>query len=49
MSPIVLILAATATYCGAQWVNYRTQGIPRTRDGKPNVSAPAIRVPLEGL
>jgi hypothetical protein len=27
----------------AQWVNYPTPGIPRTRDGKPNLSAPAPR------
>ncbi len=25
---------------GAQWVNYPTPGIPRTKDGKPNLSAP---------
>jgi hypothetical protein len=28
---------------GAQWLNYPTPGIPRTRDGKPNLSAPAPR------
>ena len=27
----------------AQWLNYRTPGIPRTVDGKPNLSAPAPR------
>src|SRR5262249_35764604 len=27
----------------AQWVNYKTQGIPRTPDGKPDLSAPAPR------
>jgi hypothetical protein len=27
----------------AQWVNYPTPGIPRTRDGKPNLKAPAPR------
>src|SRR5579862_4650527 len=26
---------------GAQWTNYPTAGIPRTSDGKPNLSAPA--------
>jgi hypothetical protein len=26
---------------GAQWLNYPTAGIPRTPDGKPNLSAPA--------
>ncbi len=25
----------------AQWLNYPTPGIPRTRDGKPNLAAPA--------
>jgi hypothetical protein len=28
---------------GAQWFNYRTPGIPRLPDGKPNLSAPAPR------
>ncbi len=27
----------------AQWLDYPTPGIPRTRDGKPNLSAPAPR------
>ena len=27
----------------AQWLNYPTPGLPRTRDGKPNLSAPAPR------
>jgi hypothetical protein len=27
----------------AQWLNYPTPGIPRTADGKPNLSAPAPR------
>ena len=43
MRLIGLIIAATATYCSAQWMNYPTPGIPRTRDGKPNLSAPAPR------
>jgi hypothetical protein len=29
----------------AQWLNYPTPGIPRTADGKPNLSAPAPRMP----
>jgi hypothetical protein len=29
----------------AQWVTYPTPGIPRTKDGKPNLSAPAPRTP----
>jgi len=28
---------------GAQWLNQRTQGIPRLPDGKPNLAAPAPR------
>jgi hypothetical protein len=27
----------------AQWLNYPTPGTPRTRDGKPNLTAPAPR------
>jgi hypothetical protein len=29
----------------AQWLNHPTPSIPRTRDGKPNLSAPAPRTP----
>ncbi|MBV9508081.1 MAG: hypothetical protein JO323_24070 [Acidobacteriia bacterium] len=29
----------------AQWLDYPTPGIPRTPDGKPNLSAPAPRAP----
>jgi len=36
---VVLVLAATIT--SAQWLHYPTAGIPRTRDGKPNLIAPA--------
>ena len=35
----VLVLAASAT--SAQWLHYPTAGIPRTRDGRPNLTAPA--------
>jgi hypothetical protein len=38
------ILFAGALVCAhAQWLNYPTPGTPRTRDGKPNLSAPAPR------
>jgi len=30
---------------GAQWINYPTPGMPRTPDGKPNLSAPAPKTP----
>lgn len=35
------VLLSTAAY--AQWLNFPTPGIPRTRDGKPNLAAPAPR------
>src|SRR5713226_8640023 len=38
------IMFAGALVCAhAQWLNYPTPGTPRTRDGKPNLSAPAPR------
>jgi len=40
---IALLLAPSAA--SAQWVNYPTPGIPRTADGKPDLSAPAPRGP----
>ena len=36
-------LATIGTGVQAQWIRYPTPGIPRTADGKPNVSAPAPR------
>ena len=38
-------LSAVAVPVSAQWVNYPTAGTPRTRDGKPNLSAPAPKAP----
>jgi hypothetical protein len=37
------VLFAGALLCGAQWLNYPEPGTPRTRDGKPNLSAKAPR------
>jgi len=37
---VVLLGASTVT---AQWVNYSTPGVPRTRDGKPKLDAPPPR------
>jgi hypothetical protein len=42
--PLAFILAA-ALPAGAQWLDYRTPGIPRTTDGKAKLSAPAPRMP----
>ncbi len=37
---IAMFMAATGS---AQWLNYPTPGIPRTPDGKPNLTAPTPR------
>jgi hypothetical protein len=39
----LLLLAALSTCAPAQWLNYPTPGVPRTQDGKPNLTAPAPR------
>ena len=39
----MILLAAMSLPLGAQWLNYRDPRIPRTKDGKPNLSAPAPR------
>jgi len=38
---VAAILAIAAVPTAAQWLNYPTPGIPRTADGKPDLSAPA--------
>src|SRR5450755_2288991 len=44
--PSIAIAALLACTCAhAQWLNYKTAGIPRTPDGKPNLSAPAPKTP----
>jgi hypothetical protein len=43
----IAVVAATAISAVAQWHEYPTPGIPRTPDGKPNLSAPAPRA-LDG-
>ena len=40
---ILIALAGASVASQAQWLNYRAPGTPRTRDGKPNLSAPAPR------
>ena len=40
---IVLSVAFLSTGVHAQWLNFPTPGTPRTRDGKPNLAAPAPR------
>jgi len=38
-----ILLASLVTPLPAQWLEHRTPGIPRTADGKPNLTAPAPR------
>src|SRR5580693_5638403 len=40
---ILIALAGVAVSAHAQWLHYPTAGTPRTKDGKPNLSAPAPR------
>jgi hypothetical protein len=40
---LLVLFAFLATGVGAQWLNYPTPGIPRTRDGKPDLTARAPR------
>jgi hypothetical protein len=42
---IVIALAAAPAVGQAQWLNHPTAGIPRTQDGKPNLSARTPRSP----
>src|ERR1700733_6551706 len=42
VSLMALLLGASLS-SHAQWLNYPTPGTPRTRDGKPNLTAPARR------
>src|ERR1700716_2736145 len=45
ISRILATAALAALSASAQWLNYPTPGIPRTADGKPNLSAPAPKTP----
>ena len=40
---LVCLAAAVPATVTAQWIDHPTPGIPRTADGKPNLSAPAPR------
>jgi hypothetical protein len=40
---VVLVTSLLPTAATAQWLGYKTPGIPRLPDGKPNLSAPAPR------
>lgn len=40
---LVAIVSCASLSLDAQWIRYPTAGVPKTRDGKPNLSAPAPR------
>src|SRR3989442_510906 len=42
---LILLVVLWSIPAGAQWINYPTPGIPRTPDGKPNLTAPAPKTP----
>jgi hypothetical protein len=42
---LVIAIAGAPAAGFSQWFKYPTDGIPRTRDGKPNLAAPAPRLP----
>lgn len=42
---LVIIAVTLSTPASAQWLNQPTAGLPRTPDGKPDLSAPAPRAP----
>jgi len=42
---LALVLTGVASPGVAQWLRYPTEGVPRTADGKPNLKAPAPRLP----
>lgn len=39
-----LTLLLAAVFSSGQWINEPARGVPRTRDGKPNLAAPAPRI-----
>jgi hypothetical protein len=43
MLRFAIFLALTGIMLPAQWIHYPTAGVPKTRDGKPNLAAPAPR------
>ena len=43
--PVILALLLSPISCSAQWANFPTPGLPRTPDGRPNLSAPAPKAP----
>ena len=42
---VALLAVAQVPLLQAQWLTYKTPGIPRLGDGRPNLSAPTPRLP----
>jgi hypothetical protein len=45
MMVVAVVTIALGEPLAAQWLTHQTPGIPRTADGKPNLTAPAPRTP----
>ncbi len=45
LSVIAVVAAVLSTPAAAQWLKYKTPGIPRTAEGKPDLAAPAPKLP----
>jgi hypothetical protein len=45
MRTLFAVILLTGASLHAQWISLKTPGIPRTADGKPNLSAPAPKTP----
>ena len=43
IASVLAVMALIPTCAEAQWLNHPTPGIPRTADGKPDLSAPVPR------
>jgi hypothetical protein len=43
--PVAVAVLLLSSWLQAQWLRIPTEGMPRTADGKPNLSAPAPRTP----
>jgi len=41
---VAVLLVATSLPLSAQWLNHSDPRTPRTKDGKPNLAAPAPRL-----
>jgi hypothetical protein len=44
-SVAIMVVLSAAMTADAQWLKTTTPGIPRTKDGKPNLTAPAPKGP----